>query len=309
MPSSTSNSNHRIADRPWLGIWLAAMLISLGFLGAWEVYWRGQGFSPALKDDPHLWAMNRALLEEHLPPKLALIGASRIQQGLHLDSLRKKLGSAEPVQLAIPGLSPLPLLRDLAEDRNFHGTVLCDVTPSLLFVESDYGGPNVELWGKRMIDAYHRHKNGGRPAYSWMEDRINLWVQEHFVFAGSSASARTLSRNLASGSEAPTPPHWWVTRDRMQIADYSKIDVEAFKQSRIAATEAEVPASEEILWRRIQEMKDLVQTIQARGGAVIFLRLPSTGALREVERKKFPKTKYWNILAEHVGAPTYASSI
>jgi hypothetical protein len=50
-------------------------------------------------------------------------------------------------------------------------------------------------------------------------------------------------------------------------------------------------------------LKAAVQAIEARGGRVIFQRLPSTGWVREVEHERFPRTAIWDRILRETGAP------
>ena len=43
--------------------------------------------------------------------------------------------------------------------------------------------------------------------------------------------------------------------------------------------------------------------IEARGGRVIFVRCPSTGELREIEKSMWPRVDFWNRLLTQTGVP------
>jgi hypothetical protein len=46
-----------------------------------------------------------------------------------------------------------------------------------------------------------------------------------------------------------------------------------------------------------------VRTLSERGVRVVFLRLASTGFLRELEAKALPRHLYWDALLSRTGAP------
>ena len=46
-----------------------------------------------------------------------------------------------------------------------------------------------------------------------------------------------------------------------------------------------------------------VEKIRAKGGKVIFVRLPSSGGLRELEKKTTPREIYWDQLIESTQSP------
>jgi len=62
--------------------------------------------------------------------------------------------------------------------------------------------------------------------------------------------------------------------------------------------DAEAQRLEE-LFRQVAED---VATIHARGGEVVFVRLPSRGPFREAEAHAFPRQRFWDVLLERTGA-------
>ena len=51
-----------------------------------------------------------------------------------------------------------------------------------------------------------------------------------------------------------------------------------------------------------EEVRADVETIRARGGEVVFLRCPSTGAFREAEAGGFPRERFWDVLLQEADA-------
>ena len=45
-----------------------------------------------------------------------------------------------------------------------------------------------------------------------------------------------------------------------------------------------------------------VETIRARGGEVVFVRAPSAGPFREIEKQAFPRERTWEPLLRRTGA-------
>jgi hypothetical protein len=52
----------------------------------------------------------------------------------------------------------------------------------------------------------------------------------------------------------------------------------------------------------IGELTRDIARIRARGGDVAFVRFPSGGPLRELERREFPRERYWDRIARETGA-------
>jgi hypothetical protein len=53
----------------------------------------------------------------------------------------------------------------------------------------------------------------------------------------------------------------------------------------------------------LARLKKAVSSITARGGKVIFQRLPSTGGVLELETRLNPRAQFWDRILEETGAP------
>src|SRR5438093_4726506 len=118
-----------IPEVPWRGIATVVVLIVIAAVSAWEIYCRSIGYAPTLNDNEDLWTSARRRVK---PESIVIIGDSRGWFDLDLDELQKGLGK-RPVQLAMGGGCAYPVLADLANDENFHGTIICSVVPRLFF--------------------------------------------------------------------------------------------------------------------------------------------------------------------------------
>src|SRR6266536_6380786 len=117
-----------IPEIPWRGITVVVVLVVIAAASAWELYCRSIGYGPTLNDNEDLWTIARQRVK---PESIVIIGDSRGWYDLDLDELQKGLGK-RPVQLAMGGSCAYPVLADLANDENFHGTVICSVVPRCL---------------------------------------------------------------------------------------------------------------------------------------------------------------------------------
>lgn len=140
MPLSTSSFERPLPDMPWLRIFAAALLICIIFITLMEIRLAQLGYHSTVLDSPGRWAKERARASQLGEKALILIGASRIQLGIDLDTLRRETG-LEPVQLAIDGSSFVPILQDLANDPTIRGTILVDYYPESIegAGSGDYG--------------------------------------------------------------------------------------------------------------------------------------------------------------------------
>ena len=79
------------------------------------MHWRSRGYVPTLDDNTDQWSRQRERLEGPDAPAMAIIGTSRALFDLKLDRLTPVTGEP-PLQLAIVGSSPLPILKHVAEE-------------------------------------------------------------------------------------------------------------------------------------------------------------------------------------------------
>jgi len=114
-----------IPQIPWRGITVVVVLVVIAAALAWEFYCRSIGYGPTLNDNEDLWTITRRRAE---PESIVIIGDSRGWYDLDLDELQKGLGK-RPVQLAMAGSCAYPILADLADDKTFHGTIICSFVP------------------------------------------------------------------------------------------------------------------------------------------------------------------------------------
>src|SRR3954452_5363643 len=114
----------------------ALVLVAL-FIIIWEGYWRSKGFVATYNDDKALWANKRS--DAFLPKDKAtvFIGSSRIKFDLDVPTWESMTGE-KAVQLSLVGTSPRLLLQDLANDKNFRGKLVVDVTEIIFFSEHPF---------------------------------------------------------------------------------------------------------------------------------------------------------------------------
>lgn len=146
MLSSTSSSNQRLPSLPWLRLWLPALLLVLALIGLLEMRLMLRGFAPTQLDSEARWLEERSRASSDGRASLVLIGASRIQLGIDV-ALLQKLSGRPTHQLAIDGSSYWPVLRGLAEDQEFKGTVVVDYYQHIP-LDDAYGG---------LAASYERH--------------------------------------------------------------------------------------------------------------------------------------------------------
>lgn len=295
MHLSISNSNQRIADGPWLRIAVLAAILTAAFVGAWEGFWRSRGFFPSLNDDPLLWTLARREVRPRDPSQFVLLGSSRMQLGMNLDEFARVMSCEKPIQLAIDGGSCLPILHHLAETEDFAGTVIADIWPAPIYSEVLPTVPNAR------IDYY---KNA--TVSQIVEAKLHVWLQNYLAIRRPELFPHNILKSATQG-EWPKPLYVTTRLDRSKPADYTL--VKTFDLPLYIPRETPPPGdpsgkSPEKWLAEVKHIEDSVSRIQARGGRVVLFYFPSDGSTRQWEEDKWPRWKYWDVLANNTTALT-----
>lgn len=295
MPLSISSSNERLPAGPWWRTWLLAAGLAVGVLASYEAALRAHGFTPAVSDDARLWALARGHIHPEDPDEVVVIGSSRARSALDPATLAEVFGRP-PVLLAVNASGCVPVLRDLAEDDTFRGLVLCEVTPAYFF-----NGVAAANAGTQ-ADFVRRYR--AQPAEAPLEERLQILVQESLAFRLSRPGPQEVVLSLLESGRWPEPPHTRTFADRSTFADYSKADLAKLNRLREQeARDAGGGAPPGPLGRDLAAIALMVRRIQARGGRVVFLFLPTGARVREIEGHNFPRPMYWDALVAETGAP------
>src|SRR5258708_16119594 len=121
-----------IPPRPWGPILLGAAVCGMMLSGGGELDWGSTGVTRGYYNSNGEWAQQRRRIDEGEGGKRVLLGASRVLFDVQLRVWEKATGE-RPIQLAMEGTSPLPMLEDLATDPHFNGRVLVGVAPQVFF--------------------------------------------------------------------------------------------------------------------------------------------------------------------------------
>src|SRR4051812_25105005 len=94
---------------------------------SWELYVRSKGFDHSYDDGGPLWTDKRHMVYEPADNSTVFTGSSRIKFDLDIDTW-EKITHNHAIQLACVGSSPVSILESLANDKNFKGNLVVDVT-------------------------------------------------------------------------------------------------------------------------------------------------------------------------------------
>jgi hypothetical protein len=287
---------------------ILAVLLSLTAVLSWELYLRFRYYSlpDGLKfsydDNSALWADKRGMVYQPSDQATVFIGSSRMRFDLDIP-LWKRITGENAVQLAQDGGDPRPVLKDLADDKNFKGKLVIDVTEGIFF----YPDPEPTT---RQIKYYHGITPTQR--FSFI---VNRFLESHFDFLDEDNFSLNIMLSHIKMPRRPgvIPAVVWPTAGTIINFDRQEYFTPAFLSDSTMsnATKAnwmfffkeypDSPVTGKKLDSVILQVKANVDKIKARGGQVIFVRTPSCGYYKEKEDKDYPRKLYWDRLLELTG--------
>jgi hypothetical protein len=312
MPSSISHSDtRRIPAQRWGRVLLLVLALECALVAGWEVYWRHHDFIPGdYEDTPAVWELQR---ERATGAATVLIGSSRMWEDVDLGEWQQ-IAAVRPVQLAIAGRNPQPVLRDLAADPLFHGLVVCEVTPYLFYAEPESLTSAIMRKGRRQTLSQRA------------ANRIGMMLESQLAFIDSETRLSTLWKRVPFPIRTGTFPVREVPKGHEMHADrdtrmWRRIETDSgyralfqrlwlFYAGGPQPTLEEKPPSLQTAYPGIQQLVDRtsarvandVTTIRARGGDVVFVRFPASGPAYWSEARSFPRSLSWEPLLHKTGA-------
>jgi hypothetical protein len=297
-----------VPAQPWRGVFVAALVLFVALMAGWEWYWRDFGVRPSYRNSDGQWAQERRRINEGEGNKTVLIGASRMLFDVQLPTWESVTGE-RPIQLAMEGTSPVPVLEDLAADPNFTGRLLIDVTPHVFFSAQNY---------RDQLLPYFRKQSPSQRIGDWLS---MTFLEPYFAFYDPDFALATIVQRQD-----------WPARDgvpkRMiprKLVEHD-LDRNTYLWSKVE-TDPEYHALVREIWRfnfarpvaqvlpgmetpeKKQKMIDAqidrtakaIATLRARGVQVLFLRPPSDGPIHEFEDRELPRATTWDLLLERTG--------
>jgi hypothetical protein len=220
----------------------------------------------------------------------------------------ERLTGERPIQLALEGTSPVPVMEDLAADPNFTGRLVVGVAPDLFFSGFAYRG--------EAIARYH-HQGPSQRSGHWLSKRL---LEPYFAFYDPDFALPTVVmrqdwplrpgmrkdsrvRKLMT-QEADRNTHMWrkVEVDPQYRALARSIWAEHFTGPPPPSVDTPEKARR-VAMEQIARAAKAVATLRARGVPVVFVRPPSAGAYYAFEQKVLPRPKTWTPLLQATGAP------
>lgn len=281
--------------------WLVLALV-VAATSAWEWRMRSLGLRPGdLDDGPSDWMAERRRLAAGDHDGVVIVGSSRILFDTDLDAWEELTGR-RPVQLALPGTNPRPLLADIADASGFDGLVVVGFTPDLYFMERFSYLPQ-------------------------FDEVVRSWQDESPSSRAGHALGRVLSERLAFLDEAyrlaplveriEMPDREGVRRPYLEV--WKLAETSTGRQHRMwprLVHDERLRDHARYVWgpfdggaqppawaeRGLDETRQAVAAIRARGGEVVFVRAPSAGLYYEHEQAAFPRPGTWDRLLRETDA-------
>lgn len=296
-----------VPPQPWGRVLLGAFALFLVLMGGWEAYWRGYGATPGYRNSDGAWAEQRRRIDAGEGGRTVLIGSSRVLFDVQLPVWEQATGE-RPIQLALEGTSPLPILEDLAADPDFTGRVVVGVTPALFFSGFALRG--------NVVGYYHGQGPSQRSGH-WLSKRL---LEPNFAFYDPDFALPTVVMRqpwpLRPGQRQGTRVRKLMTQEADRNTTLWR-KVEADPDYRALArsiwTEhltgpppppmATPEKAARVVDQQIARAAKAVATLRARGVPVVFVRPPSNGLYYATEQKLLPRARTWEPLLRRAGVP------
>ncbi len=281
--------------------WLVLALFLVA-MAAWELRMRSIGLRAGdLDDGLSYWTVERRKVAAGNHDGVVIFGSSRILFNTDLDVWEDMTGR-RPIQLALVGTNPRPFLKRFAEDSDFDGLVVVGVTPELFFTGFTSAFPQFlglnDLWRDESPSRRFGHK-------------VGVVLSRHLAFLDDEYSLSKLVERV------DIPDREGVLRPYLEVWKLSESGAD--RQTRMwPRLESDRRIQEHAIrvWldrdrggpdagtiaAAIQDARESVEKIRARGGEVVFVRSPSTGAYYERESRNVPRDSTWDRLLRETGA-------
>lgn len=285
--------------------WITSLVWALGcaviLLAGYEWSLRASGAEPNFRDNQARWsAVRYAAGQDQSSDAIALLGASRMRSSIVLSELEARYPDQAVYPLGYVSRNPCGVLQDLARSTEFRGTIVLSLNAN--WVDCRPGPHQMH----RTVERYHQEWNWARRLDSWAADRITAG----FVFTDTKYSIRSVLKNLLERGVPLPPEALEYTRQNRQIEfDYSHAsdqdlaNMQATNRRWFLGRVRDASGGLSEHWETgIDELSQTIETITARGGQVVIVRLPTSGALRRSELDHFPRAQFWDDLAQRLPA-------
>ncbi len=303
MRSSISSSNDRLPRGGWLRTWVVAALLVAVPIAGWEILWRARGFTPEVKAVDEAWILSMLRLPR---ASTVVVGTSRIRSALDPDAFRRAYGGGAPVNLALPGSSPIPVLEYVADSTAFAGLMIVELMPMYAF-QADQGA------AQEVTDLLRRYRNDRVSPARLSENWLRVHLLRHFLFREPPLLPKRFILTAIKGGKPELgvgrmrPDGFSPRNQRRLVATRAWSAAEGFLThdfSWFAQVRPPTDSAFGVVEGRINRAAD---RIMARGGHVVLLYMPGCGERLRREESLYPRARYWNRLADSTRAIAIAT--
>lgn len=277
------------------------LIIVLSFFVWREINLRNQGIKISYDDGESLWADKRAMVYEPADKATVFIGSSRNKFDLDIRTWQQLTGD-HAIQLAIEGNSPLPILDDLATDKNFKGKLVIDVTEGLFFSTA----PNNIMEPEKRIAYYKKQTPAQRFGFlvnHFLEGKLVFLDKNHLSLAAMLEGLPIPKRKGVFALPNPCPMDFNPSSFERQNIMTERFEKDTTLQKQVTglwdfyrSISKDPPPNPAKIDSIIATIHKDIDKIKQRGGRVIFVRTPSSGPYWQGEQKGFPRAMYWENL-------------
>ena len=298
-----------VPAQPWGLISVAALVLLVLLLAGWEAYWRDFGAVPGYYNDAAHWSAQRHRINRGEGGKTVLTGSSRVLFDVQLDVWESVTGE-RPIQLALEGTSPVPVIEGLADDPDFTGKLVVGVTPGLFFSGFTFRGD---------VLAYAKKEGPSQRIGHWLSVHL---VEPYFAFFDADFALGTVVRRqdwpLREGMRGDISVRKLMVQPDPDRNAHLWSKVETDKAYRDLARKIWTqhlgglppPMGTPVLKKavidaQVARVVAALAKLRARGVKVVFLRSPSGGDYLASEQKFFARGETWDPLL----AATHAAGV
>ncbi|RWY49318.1 hypothetical protein [Mucilaginibacter gilvus] len=284
---------------------LLALALTVSAAVCWELFLRSKGLKPNFDDGPELWANSRAMVYQPSNKATVFIGSSRIKYDLDIPTWESAT-KTQAVQLAMVGSSPRALLTNLANDPEFKGRLVVDITEVLFFSQS----PRLAISPMAGINYYTKRTPAQAASFAvdkYLEANLVMLNQDFYSLNGLLTHLYVPNRmGVYAGLDFPvgfgeTAYSRQTAMSAAFLADTNRINKVRGIWGFVAKMDPTPPVTGKALDVILASVKQDVDKIKARGGDVVFLRTPSSGPFFMGESMGYPRAKYWDRLIVTTG--------
>ena len=295
---------------PWNRVFATALVLFVAMVAGWELYWRDFGVEPSYRNSDGQWAEQRRRIDRGDGGRTVLIGASRMLFDVQLP-VWERLTGERPIQLAMEGTSPIPVLEDLAGDANFTGRLLVGVTPHVFFAGAMY---------RDQLFTYYRTQTVSQRIGDWLS---MTFLEPYVAFYDPDYALATMVQRQPWPQRAGLAER--IVPRKLVLHDY---DRNTYLWNKVT-DDPEYHALVRSIWQRnfarpvgqilpgmdtpekkrkgideqIARAATAIAKLRARGVPVVFLRPPSSGPIHDFEDRELPRAETWDLLLARTGAP------